>query len=192
VTDPYCWPESTCLKNKLGILGADQLAVAEARIVAVRDVEIARTTIPGDYNLAHFKEFHRRLFRDIYAWAGAPRSVDIEKSGVRFCHWRFVDDEVSSVLTSLTRDGHLIGLSPEGFIERLAYYYGELNARHPFREGNGRATRAFLRQLAAAAGFLLDWSELDAAANIEACRANMLTAQTEPLVKALRPVVRHL
>jgi cell filamentation protein len=96
VTDPYCWPDSTCLKNKLGIRDADALAAVEARIVAVRDVEVARTTIPGDYNLVHFKEFHRRLFRDVYAWAGTPRSVDISKPGVRFCHWRYLEDQCAS------------------------------------------------------------------------------------------------
>ncbi|WP_203901887.1 Fic/DOC family protein [Virgisporangium aliadipatigenens] len=164
----------------------------ELRIVAVRDVEIARTTVPGDYNLAHYKAFHRFLFRDVYEWAGESRTVDIAKPGSMFCHWRYVDDEVSSVLAQLMRDGHLIGYSLEGFLERLANYYGELNARHAFREGNGRATRAFLRQLAAAAGFLLDWSELDPDANIEACRVNLATAETAPLIKVLRPVVRRI
>jgi fido (protein-threonine AMPylation protein) len=36
------------------------------------------------------------------------------------------------------------------FTERLTYYLGEINAIHPFREGNGRAQRAFFRQLAGA------------------------------------------
>ncbi|GGM38717.1 hypothetical protein GCM10011608_24300 [Micromonospora sonchi] len=68
----------------------------------------------------------------------------------------------------------------------------ELNVCHPFREGNGRTVRAFLRQLAAAAGYLLDWSELNAEANIAACQQHLATADLSLLVTALRPVVRRL
>jgi cell filamentation protein len=190
--DPYCWPGTTCLKNKLGLMDTGELAVVEARIVAVRDVQVARMTIPGDFNLDHLRKFHRTLFEDVYDWAGETRRVDIAKQDSRFCHWRYVDDEVSAVLAHLDRDGHLLGLKRDVFIESLAHYYGELNARHPFREGNGRALRAFLRQLAAAAGYQLDWSELRPEDNIRACRENLLTADITSLVAALEPVVRRM
>jgi cell filamentation protein len=49
-----------------------------------------------------------------------------------------------------------------------AHYYGEINAVHPFREGNGRAHRAFLRQLALDAGHTLAWEHLDAVALVHA------------------------
>ncbi|GAB3940930.1 hypothetical protein GCM10027614_25390 [Micromonospora vulcania] len=65
-------------------------------------------------------------------------------------------------------------------METLAHYYGELNVCHPFREGNGRTTRSFLRQLGAAAGFLLDWSELNEADNIAACREHLTTTHEPP------------
>ncbi|MFG1949708.1 Fic/DOC family protein [Micromonospora sp. NPDC048830] len=162
----------------------------EARLVSVRDVQIARSTIPGDYGLAHLQRFHKVLFGDVYAWAGQTRTVDISK-GVLFCHWRFIEDQLSAVLRSLARDGHLVGFNQESFVEALAYYYGELNVCHPFREGNGRTVRAFFRQLGAAAGYQLDWSELSKAENIEACRNHLTTTDTSLLVAALRPVVRR-
>jgi cell filamentation protein len=65
-------------------------------------------------------------------------------------------------------------------VERLAYYYGELNARHPFREGNGRTQRAFLRQLAAAAGWRVDWSGVRHDVNAEASRRSLNTVTTAP------------
>jgi cell filamentation protein len=80
-------------------------------------------------------------------------------------------------------------LQRERFVERLAYHYGEINSRHPFREGNGRTQRAFLRQLAAAAGWRLDGSQLNPADNIAASRDNLTTAGTQQLVKILNPVV---
>jgi cell filamentation protein len=59
------------------------------------------------------------------------------------------------------------------FTERLTYYFGEVNAIHPFREGNGRAQRAFFEHLGSDAGFILDWQYLDADRNIAASAAIM-------------------
>jgi cell filamentation protein len=73
--------------------------------------------------------------------------------------------------------------------ELLRTIEGRINACHPFREGNGRTQRSFLRQLAAAAGWRLDWSALDRAANETACRENMVTRDTAGLIAALTPVV---
>ena len=75
--DPYCWPGSDCLENKLGIRGKARLVLAEARLVSARDVLVAGSPIPGEYNLAHLKSFHRELFQDMYQWAGETRTVDI-------------------------------------------------------------------------------------------------------------------
>ncbi|MET0237522.1 MAG: Fic family protein [Kibdelosporangium sp.] len=129
------------------------------------------------------------MFQDIYSWAGRFRTVDIGKGGVFFANCNFLEDEVSSVLGQLESDSWLTGLRRENFVLKLAYYYGELNARHPFREGNGRTQRAFLRQLAASAGWRLDWSELSAADNIEASRRSLVTADSAMLVDVLSPIV---
>ncbi|MEU7173194.1 Fic family protein [Micromonospora tulbaghiae] len=192
MTDPYCWPGTECLVNRLSLRDAATLHEVEFRLVSIRDVQAARSTIPGNYGLGHLQAFHRHLFGDVYPWAGQTRTVDISKPGARFCHWRFIDDQVGSVLAPLAEDGFLLGLKREPFVDSLAHYYGELNVCHPFREGNGRTLRAFLRQLGAAAGYLLDWSELDAADNIAACARHLNTGETDLLVTALDPVVRRL
>jgi cell filamentation protein len=105
-----------------------------------------------------------------------------------FAAWQFVQDETSAVLAQLEQDNWLMGVTRERLVELLAHYYGELNARHPFREGNGRAQRAFLRQLAAAAGWRLDWSALRRQDNIAASKLTML-ADFELMRKVLDPVV---
>jgi cell filamentation protein len=189
VSDPYVIPGTRCLRNKLSLEDAGALKDVEAKIVSIRDVEVARSVLPGEYNSGHLQAFHRHLFQDVYDWAGKFRTVDIGKGGVYFANWTFLDDEVSSVLAQLERDSWLTGLQRERFVQRLAYYYGELNARHPFREGNGRTQRAFLRQLAASAGWRLDWSELSRSDNIEASRQSLVTADVTMLIQVLDPVV---
>ncbi|MEU8257672.1 Fic family protein [Micromonospora inaquosa] len=161
-------------------------------MTSIREVQASRMMIPGSYGLDHLQAFHRKLFCDLYDWAGQTRTVDISKPGARFCHWRYIDDQVSTILSGLSKDGFLLGLKHEAFVETLAHYYGELNVCHPFREGNGRTTRSFLRQLGAAAGFLLDWSELNEADNIAACHDHLTTTDKSMLVTVLRPVVRRL
>ncbi|WP_411431381.1 Fic/DOC family protein [Actinokineospora spheciospongiae] len=116
--------------------------------------------MPGEYNSQHLQAFHRHLFRDVYDWAGDFRTVDISKGNVRFAHWNYLNDSVSAVLGQLKDDYWLANLRRDHFIKRLAFYYGELNVCHPFREGNGLTQRAFLRQLSASAGWRLDWTEL--------------------------------
>lgn len=96
------------------------------------------------------------------------------------------------MLTKLERDDWLTGRTRVAFVERLAYYYGELNVCHPFREGNGRTIRAFLRQLAAAAGWFLDWSELNRGDNITASEHSLLTGQHDRLIAVLEQVVSHV
>lgn len=192
MTDPYSQPDTGCLKNKLAISDPDELARTEARIVAIRDVQLAREPLPGEYNLPHLQRFHWFLFRDVYEWAGRSRTVDISKGGMRFCGWRFIDDQVSAVLRNLAADRWLTSLVRENFVDRLAYYYSELNACHPFREGNGRTQRAFLRQISAAAGWRLEWSELDQQTNVAASKESLLTADHSRLATVLDPVVTRI
>ena len=103
-----------------------------------------------------------------------------------------MDGECARVLSGLTADGYLLGLARERLVERLALYYGEVNVVHPFREGNGRTLRAFLRQLAASAGYRLDWSALHPQENILACLSHAMTGDPSALVALLTPAVSGL
>jgi cell filamentation protein len=88
----------------------------------------------------------------------------------------------------LRGEDFLRGLDRDVFTGRLAYYLGEVNALHPFREGNGRAKRALVSQLARDAGYVLTWQHLDPARNIEASAAS-LRSDPEPLRKMLDALV---
>jgi len=83
------------------------------------------------------------LFSDLYTWAGEIRTVDIAKTGL-FCMPAFIVPQTERLLARLAGESHLRGLEREHFVDRLAHYLAELNAIHPFREGNGRTQRAFV------------------------------------------------
>lgn len=77
----YFWPDSTVLRNKLGITDADALHDAEYRLAAVRRTEIARGLAPiaETYDSEHLKALHGWLFQDVYEWEGRVRDVPISK-----------------------------------------------------------------------------------------------------------------
>ena len=79
------------------------------------------------------------------------------------------------VLGGLARENHLSGLEAAALAERAGYYLGEISAAHPFREGNGRAQREFLRQLCGRAGFRIDWSAITREEMVAAARESFRT-----------------
>ncbi len=160
-TDPYLIPGTDCLSNRLGLSDAGQLAIAESEIVGVRDAQLAGRYLPGKYDLQHLQAFHRRLFGDVYIWAGSLRSVELYKGRTVFVARSRLRPAGEGLLAEVSNKGMLVGLRREVMLDELAALLSGLNFLHPFREGNGRTQRAFLRQLAASAGWDLDWSGLD-------------------------------
>ena len=168
--DPYVYPGTSVLRNRFGLRDAAELAQREARITTARTIELTERPIPGAYDLAHLRAFHRHIFGDVYDWAGQIRTVAIAK-GDLFALPDHIEPYLSNVLRQLPAERHLRGLPHDRFVDRLTHYLGEINSVHPFREGNGRTQRAFLQQLADEAGYHLDWTKLDADRNIAASQA---------------------
>jgi cell filamentation protein len=161
VADPYVYPGTGVLRNLAGLYDANTLADHEAQASTLRLAQLAALRLEGAYDLPHLQEFHRFIFQDIYSWAGELRSVPLAKPGSMFALPEHIESYSAEVLRRLAGEGRLFGLPRDQFAERLTYYYAEINAVHPFREGNGRAQRAFLRQLALDAGHTLAWEHLD-------------------------------
>ena len=112
--------------------------------------------ITGNFDVAHFVSIHKFLFEDIYNFAGLFRTENIAKDYFQFAEWEYIESELERLLSELKSENYLVGLSKEQFASRLAYYWAELNVLHPFREGNGRTTREFLRQLSLKNGYILN------------------------------------
>ena len=159
--DVYCIPGTAVLKNKAGITGQDQLDEYEGDFTAIRLLELTQNPVEGFFDLAHLCKIHQYLFQDVYEWAGEVRSVDIIRGESRFCNVRHIQSYSNTVFSAIAAEKYLVNLEPKVFANRLAHYLSEINAIHPFREGNGRVQRLFISQLAEHAGYTLDYSALD-------------------------------
>jgi len=159
--DVYVDPKTGLLKNKLGIADEKTLERAEAAASALRAHELAHNPVAGKFDLTHLKAIHHKLFSDIYQWAGQIRVVDISKGDTRFAHYGYIEAETKKLTDQLNREKNLRGLSAEKFSERAGHYMGELNVIHPFRDGNGRALREYMSQIAKQAGYEIKWEGID-------------------------------
>jgi cell filamentation protein len=166
--DPYVYPGSTVLKNRLGIRDPARLDELERELVAQR---IAEGPPAGDLDLAHLRAIHRHLFQDAYDWAGDVRTVEIAKDGHPFQFRRFIETGMADVHRRLLKAKRLRGLDADAFAAAAGEIIGDVNYVHPFREGNGRTQLQYLKQLAAQAGHPIDLTRLTPEGWLAASRA---------------------
>jgi cell filamentation protein len=157
----YCYPGTNVLKNKLDIRDLDFLHQAERDYSAIRQAELVKKGVTGDFSMKHLCSIHKQLFQDIYTWAGKTRTVDISK-GTIFCLVQFIDSQFDDMYRKLKKENFLKDITDKNEMSvRLAYYLGELNMIHPFREGNGRTQRIYIEQLCLNNGrFEIDFTEI--------------------------------
>lgn len=177
VSDPYCYLNTQTLKNKLNIHDLDELLEAERRLSKYRTEELLNSPIVGNFDFAHLRAIHRYLFQDIYDWAGKVRTVDIAKDDL-FCRWFAIESEATRIFAELKQNKYLHDLPVGIFAARLAYYFAELNALHPFREGNGRTQREFIRQLAYQNNLFLSFTGITQDEMIEISKASFKSDYT--------------
>ncbi len=158
-TDPYLYPGTSVLKNLPGIDDHVRLQQFEAVSTAHRISELRFTPIAGLFDVAHLQRIHQYIFQDVYSWAGQFRTVDIRiESSFWFCRHEFIQENLKDLFSKLRGENNLQNTTPLEFGARAGYYVTELNAIHPFREGNGRAQREFIRELGLNAGLQVDWT----------------------------------
>lgn len=155
----YCYPDSDILINNLSIHDADKLHEAERKLTMLRLIDLLDKPVAGTFNFKHLQTIHKYIFQDIYPWAGKLRTVDIAKSNM-FCKVQFIELQANEIFQKLKNDDYLEELSKNEFAKKAAYYFSEINALHPFREGNGRTQREFVRQLASKSGYVLHFATI--------------------------------
>ena len=158
VEDPLCYPGTHVLRNKADIEDQDELDEFEQLMFDSR----AGETLPdGDLDFTHYRALHRHFFQDVYEWAGEPRAIRTGKGDNWFCYPEYIEREAENLFAALAARTYLADAeSKDAFATGAAWFLGELNAIHPFREGNGRIQLVFLTMLARNAGYELDEDKL--------------------------------
>ena len=186
-SDAYVYPDTEVLRNKADIRDEAALEAFEADACAVRMLELIDNPIQGVFDLKHLCAIHRYLFQDVYDWAGEIRTVDISRGASRLANFGLIEGYLGQQLNGLAEENFLRGTKPEGFVVRLAHYMGEINAAHPFREGNGRVQWLFCSQLADQAGYFIDFEKVNQARMYEVMIAGF-NGNDKPLADLLAEI----
>lgn len=156
----YTDPRTGILRNLEDIQDSDALLFAESGAVAKRlkELQTAPLKITG---FASLLEIHRLLFQDIYDWAGKVRTVEISKGGRPFFPTSRFNTAFAHI-ADLIKEYQRIDCADKNYLARkLAELLDAINYLHPFREGNGRTQREFLRLLALEKGWRLNLNPPD-------------------------------
>ena len=142
------------LENKLGITEGSVLACEEERLSKKKAIKLFTDELLKNKEIGKFSTLaiiHQHLFEEIYDFAGKVRNVNIAKGDFRFAPVIFLDSSLKN-----------INEMPQSSFEEIVEKYVEMNIAHPFREGNGRATRLWLDHiLKNQIQKVIDWNKID-------------------------------
>lgn len=160
INSRYTYKNSSVLKNKLNITTEEKLKEYETKMVALKLASIDKADFKRTYDEEHLKAIHKYLFEDVYDFAGQYRLENITKDNFIFSQYQYIDENIKEVFKK-TNIQSLEDLPFEEVIIKLSDFMTDLNVLHPFREGNGRATREFIREFLDKLGFEINWFEID-------------------------------
>lgn len=185
-SDPLCYPGTAVLRNLLGIEDPAELDEFELALFLTRADEPFSA---GVLDYAHYRALHRHLFQDVYAWAGEVRTIRIGKGGNWFCYPEYIDQEMRRIFNELAAKKLLVDLPVAEFADGAAHVLAEINAVHPFREGNGRTQLTFLAMLAENAGHVFNADILERGRVIQAM-IDSFAGEEKPLSALVLDIVR--
>ncbi len=163
----YFYPDTEVFINKLNITDQDELARREAELSFERLVELNENPIKGNFDKEHLCKIHEYLFQDLYDWAGKYRNVYMAKNQSYFAPTEQIDFYLTQELEIMKEHARNI-YSIEQLTSFITEYYVLLLNIHPFRQGNGRSIREFMREFVVEktkdsylGEYDLDWSLVD-------------------------------
>ena len=156
-----CYEGTSVLINKLDIHDEMTLSEVESIITTTKISVLLGERYEGGFTAAHYCDIHRAIFEDLYDWAGKIREVELSKKGTHFHSPKGLERDLGLLFEYLNSQGCFMNESTEQFAEHLAEFYNDINLLHPFREGNGRAQRVLITQIAKRAGYDIDFTLVD-------------------------------
>jgi cell filamentation protein len=180
----YTDPKTGILRNLGGIADQDALTFAETAAVTKRAGELKAKPLRVKDSGALFA-IHRHLFQDIYDWAGKQRTVEISKGGKQFFPTSHFDNALKFIDSLIAEYLHMGKDDKAGLAKKLAEILDNVNFLHPFREGNGRTQREFLRLLAQEKGWLLNLNPPDNSEIYEKYMNGTINGDVDALAKLI-------
>ncbi len=163
------------LQNKLNITNQIELNKAEEKISKQKAKQLFESGDIERMEIGTFKglaQIHAYLFGELYEFAGELRDVNLAKGNFRFAPRMYLPQSLEH-----------ISAMPQSTYEQIIEKYVEMNIAHPFREGNGRATRIWLDLIPKnQIQRVIDWNAVD--------KAEYLSAMERSVVKDLE--IKHL
>lgn len=140
-SDPYLYPGTKILRNRLGLTDPARLDAFERMMTAQRIIEGAPS---GRFDLDHLRAIHRHLFQDVYDWAGELRATELAKGGQQFMTRALIAQGMADVTRLIAAILRRPDWPLRDFGAEAGRIIGDVNFLHPFREGNGRTQLQFL------------------------------------------------
>lgn len=149
MSDTYLYESSHVLRNTLSIKDEDSLEAYENTVVNLALLKLFK----GDYIVSHTNQLfdiHKRLFSDVYEWAGLPRTINIEKSEIVLNGISVKYEDKSNIIKAINSIHKLYfdktwkTMSEHSLIYEMTRYIASLWKIHPFREGNTRTLSTYL------------------------------------------------
>jgi cell filamentation protein len=147
--------------NKFDITNQDALDEAETVLVSMRALELLNESLSFQISFASYCQLHKKMFGDLYEWAGCIRCVELAKKGTHFCPVAQIQEVGHAMFQRLAEAQGFRNQTKHEFVTSVAELYHDLNMLHPFREGNGRTQRLFFTLLIQQAGYCIDFSQCD-------------------------------
>ena len=190
-SDPYVYPGTRVLKNIPDIRDAEILETFEQRATALRFNEAMKAIRNDPLALSTWKKLHRTLFQDVYSWAGEIRTVHLAKGNTVFAIPQHIEAQAQELFTKFGAEKLQPG-DRDALVDRLAYYFAEMNVLHPFREGNGRTQKMLFDEITVRFGVEIDWAHIGTGDFLDAIVRAYHSQDYSKIQNIFRKVLRNL
>lgn len=190
INSRYTYKNSDVLINKLDIRDETMLKEYEKRIVAVKLVSIMKIVndnFGSIFDERRLKFIHMHLFSEVYDFAGKYRLENITKDNFKFSEYEFIEENIKLIMKKIDLE-KLKNMEFDELVEFISSLMTDLNVLHPFREGNGRATREFVRELLEELGYEINFFEIDYQEIINASKLAVINEEEQ--IKLLKKSIK--
>lgn len=185
----YTDKDTGILLNKENIQNYKELIAFESLCVANRCEQLHNNPIQIEYGYDLLK-IHKFLFQDVYDWAGEVRKVEIAKGGRQFLPMHSFNSAFAYIDRLLAEFKAIEQPDKRSIAQKLAEILDNINFLHPFREGNGRTQREFIRLLAAQKGYCLNLNPIDNHSVYERYMDDTINGKTDDLTNLIYKLLK--